>query len=50
MNKRQILASLNKIADQLDNNNLFKEANTITNVMIKVADEFNFDPRQKDFP
>jgi hypothetical protein len=41
MNKKQILASLNKIADQLDNNGLFKEANTITNVMIKVADEFD---------
>jgi len=48
MNKRQILASLNKIADQLDNNNLFKEANTITNVMIKVADEFD-KPNLSDF-
>lgn len=44
MNKRQILASLNKIADQLDNNGLFTEANTITNVMIKVADEPKLDP------
>jgi hypothetical protein len=48
MNKKQILASLNKIADQLDNNNLFKEANTITNVMIKVADEFDSDPSNED--
>jgi Zn finger protein HypA/HybF involved in hydrogenase expression len=51
MNKKQILASLNKIANRLDNNNLFKEANTITNVMIKVAEnDINFDPRQKEFP
>jgi hypothetical protein len=51
MNKRQILASLNKIADQLDNNNLFKEANTITNVMIKVAYEFDMGdkPNLSDF-
>jgi hypothetical protein len=48
MNKRQIMASLNKIADQLDNNGLFKEANTITNVMIKVADEFDSDPSNED--
>ena len=41
MNKRQIIASLNKIANELDNTGLYKEANTITNVMIKVADEFN---------
>ena len=52
MNKRQILASLNKIADQLDNNNLFKEANTITNVMIKVADVFDMGdkPNLPNFP
>jgi len=41
MNKRQILASLNDIANKLDNNSLYKEANAITNVMIKVADEFD---------
>lgn len=40
MNKRQIIASLNKIANELDINKLYKEANTITNVMIKIADEF----------
>ena len=54
MNKRQIVASLNNIANTLDNSGLYKEANTITNVMIKVADESNmdpiFDPRQKSFP
>ena len=41
MNKKQIVASLNNIANQLDNNGLFKEASFLTNVMIKVADEFN---------
>jgi hypothetical protein len=41
MNKRQILASLNKIANELDNNGLVKEANTLTNIMIKVAEEEN---------
>ena len=43
MNKRQILASLNNIANKLDNNSLYKEANAITNVMIKIADEFRED-------
>lgn len=41
MNKREIIASLNNIANTLDNNSLYKEANAITNVMIKVADEFD---------
>ena len=41
MNKRQIIASLNKIANELDLNNLYKEANTITTMMIKLADEFD---------
>ena len=52
MNKRQIIASLNKIANQLDNSGLYKEASSLTNVMIKLADESDlnpiFDPRQKD--
>ena len=39
MNKRQIIASLNNIANELDLNNLYKEANTITKVMIKIAAE-----------
>ena len=43
MNKKQIIASLNKIANKLDTNKLYKEANTITNVMIKIADEFRED-------
>ena len=44
MNKRQIVASLNNIANTLDNSGLYKEANTITNVMIKLADEPKLDP------
>ena len=37
MNKRQIIASLNNIANELDNSGLFKESNVITNVMMKLA-------------
>lgn len=39
MNKRQILSSLNNIANQLDNSNLYSEAYTITKVMVKLAEE-----------
>lgn len=41
MNKRQLLASLNKIANKLDNNRFYKEANSITNVMMKLAQTTN---------
>jgi len=41
MNKRQIIASLNKIANELDSALLFVEANTITKVMTRLADEFD---------
>jgi hypothetical protein len=41
MNKRKIIASLNNIANTLDNSGLYKEANTITKVMVRIADEFN---------
>jgi len=37
MNKRTVLASLNKIANELDNNGLYAEASAITNVMKKLA-------------
>lgn len=37
MNKRQILASLNDAANELDNMNLYSEANILTNVMRKIA-------------
>ena len=38
---RKIVESLKKIANNLDNNGYYKEANSITKVMIRVADEFN---------
>lgn len=37
MNQRQIIASLNNIANELDITGLYKEANSITKVMIKLA-------------
>jgi hypothetical protein len=37
MNKRQIVASLNKIANELDTNGLFNEANEVTEVMLKLS-------------
>ena len=39
MNKRQIIASLNKIANELDSALLFVEANTITKVMTRLAED-----------
>jgi hypothetical protein len=47
MNKRQILASLNKIANELDNSRLYAEASTVTKVMKRLAsdmDAFKKDP------
>jgi len=43
MNKRTIIASLHKIANELDTTGLYKEANTITNVMKKIAQELDHD-------
>ena len=48
MNKRQVIASLNKIANELDTNGLFAEATSLTKIMKKLAlDRFrgneNFD-------
>ena len=37
MNKRQIISSLNNIANTLDNSGLYKEANSITNIMKRLA-------------
>jgi len=37
MNKRQILASLSNIANELDNKKYYQEANLLTNLMIKIA-------------
>ena len=39
MNKRQILASLNNIANTLDHSGFNREADTITRVMVKLAEE-----------
>jgi hypothetical protein len=39
MTKRQILASLNNIANLLDNLSLFQEANSITSIMTKIASD-----------
>lgn len=39
MNKKQILASLNMIANELDNTGLYKEANSLTYVMKRIANE-----------
>ena len=43
MNKKQILASLNKIANELDNTGMHIEANSVTKVMTRLADEFNIE-------
>ena len=48
MNKRQVIASLNKIANELDTNGLYAEATSLTKIMKKLAlDRFrgneNFD-------
>ena len=47
MNKRTVMASLNKIANELDNNGLHNEADTVTKVMSRLAmdgnDEYNMD-------
>ena len=37
MNKRQVIASLNKIANELDNKGLYNEAHTLTKIMSKIA-------------
>ena len=37
MNKRQIIASLNKIANELDNTGSYNEAHTLTKIMSKIA-------------
>ena len=42
MNKRTAMASLNKIANELDNNGLHNEADTVTKVMSRLAyDDFD---------
>lgn len=41
MNKRTVLASLNKIANQLDIEGLHNEADTVTKVMSRLAYDFD---------
>jgi hypothetical protein len=41
MNKKQIVASLNKIANELDNNGLYKEANSLTMIMKRLAQDYD---------
>jgi hypothetical protein len=43
MNKRTVIANLNKIANELDNSGMFNEANEITNVMKRLA-QFSVPP------
>jgi hypothetical protein len=43
MNNRQIIASLNKIATELDNNGLYAEANSVTKVMTRLSQEIPSD-------
>jgi hypothetical protein len=40
MNKRTVIANLNKIANELDNSGMFKEATEITNVMKRIAQDY----------
>lgn len=46
MNKRQVISSLNNIAEELDNQGLYVEANQILNVMKKIAQTQNVEPPQ----
>ena len=43
MNKRQVISSLNNIAEELDNQGLYVEAKQISNVMKKIAQVPNND-------
>ena len=45
MNKKIIISSLNKIANELDNIGSFVDANEVTKIMVKIAQE---DPGQND--
>ena len=49
MNKRQIIASLNKIANELDTAKLYNEANTVTKVMSKIAMDENDEYNMEDY-
>lgn len=47
MNKKQIVASLNKIANELDNSGLYAEASTVTKVMSRIASDMDI-VRERD--
>ena len=49
MNKKQIVTSLNKIADLLDNTGLYKEANTVTKIMSRLAMDENDEYNMEDY-
>ena len=49
MNKRQIIASLSKIANQLDTAKLYTEANTVTKVMSRIAMDGNDEYNTEDY-
>ena len=48
MNKRQVISSLNNIAEELDNQGLYVEAKQISNVMRKIAQVQNVVPPQNE--
>ena len=39
MNKRQIIASLNDIANELDDTGLYRDANRVTQIMVKMSQD-----------
>ena len=49
MNKKQIVASLNKIANELDINGLYTEANTVTKIMSRLAIDENDEYNTEDY-
>ncbi len=49
MNKRTIIASLNQIANELDKDGLFAEANTVTKVMSRLAMDENDEYNREDY-
>jgi len=48
MNKRQIISSLNNIANTLDYSGMIKEANTLTKVMKRLAEEEKMKTKYSD--
>ena len=49
MNKRQIVASLNSIANLLDNSGLYKEASALTKIMSRLAMDENDEYNTEDY-